>query len=119
MADTPIVRHAKIRGEANPFDPTWEMYFERRIERKMHDNLRGKKRKLSLYKRQNGLCPHCQQKLDEERGWNIHHIIRRVDGGKDTLDNLALLHPNCHRQLHVQRNGCVSGSQETGAFVEA
>ncbi|WP_420828287.1 HNH endonuclease [Desulfonema limicola] len=23
----------------------------------------------------------------------------KVDGSKDTLDNLVLLHPNCHRQV--------------------
>jgi RNA-directed DNA polymerase len=26
-ADTPIRRHIKIRGEANPFDPAWKSYF--------------------------------------------------------------------------------------------
>ena len=27
MADIPIVRHVKIRKDANPFDPQWDMYF--------------------------------------------------------------------------------------------
>ncbi|MFM0229645.1 HAMP domain-containing protein [Paraburkholderia sediminicola] len=26
----PIVRHVKIRGQANPFDPAWSPYFARR-----------------------------------------------------------------------------------------
>src|SRR5262249_28271495 len=26
----PICRHVKIRGEANPYDPAWELYFEER-----------------------------------------------------------------------------------------
>ncbi|XGM76492.1 HNH endonuclease [Klebsiella pneumoniae] len=31
---------------------------------------------------------------------DVHHIIRRVDGGGDEIDNLMMLHPNCHRLLH-------------------
>jgi len=30
MADIPIVRHIKIKSDANPFDPQWDTYFERR-----------------------------------------------------------------------------------------
>jgi hypothetical protein len=30
MADTPIQRHVKIQAEANPYDPEWEPYFEKR-----------------------------------------------------------------------------------------
>ena len=101
LSETPIVRHVKIRGDANPFDPEWEVYFERRTQRKMRDNLRGQGRLLSLYNRQHGVCPACGQKLDEERGWELHHRTRRVDGGSDRLENLVLLHPNCHKQIHA------------------
>jgi 5-methylcytosine-specific restriction endonuclease McrA len=27
-----------------------------------------------------------------------------VHGGSDRLDNLVLLHPNCHRQVHSLRS---------------
>lgn len=30
LSDIPIVRHPKIKKEANPFDPAWESYFENR-----------------------------------------------------------------------------------------
>ena len=30
MADIPIIRHVKIKKEANPFDPQWDAYFDRR-----------------------------------------------------------------------------------------
>jgi 5-methylcytosine-specific restriction endonuclease McrA len=36
--------------------------------------------------------------------WHLHHIIWKVAGGSDRLDNLALLHPNCHRQVHSRDN---------------
>ncbi|WP_407079211.1 HNH endonuclease signature motif containing protein [Candidatus Williamhamiltonella defendens] len=44
----------------------------------------------------------CQQIMDKESGWHIHHVIPRVKGGPYTLNNLILLHPVCHRQLHNQ-----------------
>ena len=34
-SDTAIVRHVKIKGDANPFDPEWNAYFEDRIGRQM------------------------------------------------------------------------------------
>jgi hypothetical protein len=30
--NTPIQRHLKIKGEANPFDPQWRSYFAQRAE---------------------------------------------------------------------------------------
>ncbi|WP_408606445.1 HNH endonuclease signature motif containing protein [Erwinia typographi] len=42
----------------------------------------------------------CEQFFSKETGWNIHHIMRKTQGGSDSLDNLVMLHPNCHRQLH-------------------
>ena len=38
-SDTPIKRHIKIRGVANPFDPQFETYFEERSTSKMRDKL--------------------------------------------------------------------------------
>ena len=29
--NTPIRRHVKVKGEANPFDPAWDDYFEKRL----------------------------------------------------------------------------------------
>ena len=40
--NTQIRRHVKIKGEANPFDPASDDYFERRLGLIMKDNLRGK-----------------------------------------------------------------------------
>lgn len=30
----------------------------------------------------------------------VHHIVRRCDGGGDELDNLELICPNCHAEVH-------------------
>lgn len=101
-SDVPIKRFVKIKADANPFDPAWEHYFEERLNFKMCDNLRMKKRLLALWSKQAGKCPCCRQLISEEDEWHVHHILPRCKGGKDTLDNLVLVHPNCHRQIHSQ-----------------
>ena len=102
-SDTKIHRHVQIRGEANPFDPKQEAYFEDRLGQKMKDSLSGKGQLLRLWWSQDKTCPLCRQQITKETRWNIHHLIPREDGGKDNLANLVLVHPNGHRQLHCQK----------------
>ena len=97
----PIKRHVKIRAAANPFDPDWELYFEKRLVYKVKETLKGQWHRWQLWKQQKGDCPVCQQKLNPETDWNIHHIVWRSKGGADTMNNCALLHANCHRQVHA------------------
>jgi RNA-directed DNA polymerase len=101
-ASIPITRHAKVKAEANPFDPHWEVYFEHRLGVKMADNLRGRRQLLYLWREQNGLCPVCAQKITKLTGWHNHHRNWRSKGGLDTADNRVLLHPTCHNQVHSQ-----------------
>jgi RNA-directed DNA polymerase len=98
----PIKRHIKIRSEANPYDPEWEMYFEKRLDVKMVHNLKGKRGLLYLWKQQGGLCPLCTRKITKLTGWHSHHIEWRSHGGRDQADNRVLLHPECHERLHRQ-----------------
>lgn len=99
-ADVNIKRHSKIKGEANPYDRQWEPYFEHRLGLKMASDLKGRQQLLYLWREQNGLCPVCQQKITQLTGWHSHHIVWRVDGGSDGLNNRVLLHPECHSQVH-------------------
>ena len=41
-SDVPIRRHIKITGQANPYDPEWEMYFERHLDRKTSEQIKGR-----------------------------------------------------------------------------
>jgi len=100
-SDTRIRRHIKIKGDANPFDPQWEPYFEDRLGLKMQGDMKGKAKLLRLWWSQNKRCTLCDQLITKETGWNIHHRTPKCDGGHDTFANLVLLHPNCHRQLHA------------------
>jgi RNA-directed DNA polymerase len=99
-ADGRIRQHVKIKGEANPYDPAWETYFEERLGVRMAGTLRGRRKLLYLWRQQRGLCPVCNQKITTLTGWHSHHIVWRSLGGGDGTENRALLHPNCHRQVH-------------------
>ncbi|MDM8520756.1 group II intron reverse transcriptase/maturase [Anaerolineales bacterium HSG6] len=100
LAHVSITRHIKIRATANPFDPEYEPYFEKRLDRKMAETFQGRMRLTSLWKQQKGRCLICDNKITTETGWHTHHIIPLSEGGKTKMDNLVLLHPDCHRQLH-------------------
>jgi RNA-directed DNA polymerase len=99
-AKTPIKRHIKIRSAANPYDPKWEHYFEKRLVAKMATDLMVHPSLFRLWRSQNGVCPMCQDKITRETGWEIHHIIALINGGPDTWENRVLIHPTCHRQAH-------------------
>lgn len=93
--------HIKVRSEANPYDPAFEVYFSKRLARKMDQTLDGRRKLRWLWWWQEGLCPNCLQKITRETGWHLHHRIKRTQGGTNATSNLLLLHPNCHNQLHA------------------
>jgi RNA-directed DNA polymerase len=101
MSSIPIKRHIKIRSDTNPYDPKYETYLDQRRMEKWQRGDKGTGQLRYLWLRQMGKCQKCKVTITEETGWHTHHCIRRVDGGKDTFDNLVLLHPTCHRQLHA------------------
>src|SRR6266852_2682183 len=102
-AKTRIRRHRLIQGEANPYDPAYEAYFDERMGLKWLQSWLKRRKLTALWQGQEGKCPICDQKITKETGWHIHHILYRVYGGTDDLSNLLLVHPNCHRQVHHQK----------------
>jgi RNA-directed DNA polymerase len=98
LSRVPITRHIKVKAEANPFDTRWELYFERRDQRRMQETV--DRWTWILWQRQDGRCLVCGHLITLETEWHTHHVVWKVKGGTDRLDNLALLHPTCHRQVH-------------------
>jgi RNA-directed DNA polymerase len=98
--DTDVRRHRKIKADANPYDPDWEAYLEERLTLRMGTELLGNRAARQLWQTQEGHCPECGELITPETGWHVHHVVPRVYGRKETLSNLRLLHPNCHRKLH-------------------
>jgi RNA-directed DNA polymerase len=102
LADTEIVRHRKVMGGYNPFDPRWEAYGEDLRSKRLLKSIAYRKQWATLYLSQQGKCARCGQAITKETGWHDHHLIERVAGGSDSLSNRVLLHPECHVQLHAK-----------------
>jgi len=90
-ADTPIVRHVKVKGEASPYDGNL-IYWSSR----MGKNPEMPKRVATLLNKQIGKCTHCELFFREEDVIEVDHIIPKSKGGKDEYNNLQLLHRHCH-----------------------
>jgi RNA-directed DNA polymerase len=102
LADTEIVRHRKIKGAYNPFDPKWEAYGEDLRAKRLLKSMAYRKQWATLFASQDGRCVYCGRSITDETGWHDHHIVPRVAGGSDSLTNRVLLHPVCHAQLHAR-----------------
>lgn len=89
--DTPIVRHTKVKGEASPFNGDWMYWSKRRGEYPETPT-----RVSQLIKKQKGICPHCSLYFASTDIVEVDHIKPKSLGGKDTYDNLQLLHKHCH-----------------------
>lgn len=109
-SDTKITRHIKTPNALNPFIPTDRKELEELRKRRTKRILFGEVKEL--WERQDGKCPNCNQGITEESGWNKHHIQPKAQGGNDELDNLILVCPTCHRQIHNPKYRDNAGSQK-------
>jgi RNA-directed DNA polymerase len=94
--DVPMVRHAKVRDLASPFDGDWRYWAARRgrdpgIPRRV----------ATLLKRQGGRCTHCGLFFMPQALLEVHH--RNGDHRTNTYNNLAAVHRHCHDQIHGGR----------------
>src|SRR6266576_1793424 len=62
-AKTRIRRHRLIQGEANPYDPAWEAYFDERIGLKWLQSWLKRRKLIALWYEQEGKCPICDQQI--------------------------------------------------------
>jgi RNA-directed DNA polymerase len=99
----PIQRHVKVKGDANPYDPAYEIYFEQREGTHMLETFRGTRTLRFLWHEQRGLCTVCNTQITRITGWRLHHCVPRVMGGSQSAENRVLLHPECHDRVHRQR----------------
>ena len=90
-ASRPIVRHTKVKGDASPYNGDWTYWSKRRGEYPETPN-----RVASLMKRLHGICSHCGLYFTSTDIVEVDHIKPTSVGGKDTYDNLQLLHRHCH-----------------------
>jgi RNA-directed DNA polymerase len=98
---TRIVRHVRVKSDANPFDPVWDSYFAQRKRSRMLQRLRDRSFPKRLWQQQEGKCPVCGQLIDNEDQWLIRPVVPIKAGGTRTLANLKMLHSTCQRQFRI------------------
>jgi RNA-directed DNA polymerase len=112
-SDTRIVRHVRVKADANPFDPAWDSYFAQRKRSRMLERLQERSFPKRLWQQQEGKCPGCGQLIDEEDRWVVRPVVPFKAGGPRSFTNLKLLHSSCQRQFRVT-NGDLSASDARG-----
>lgn len=101
LAHTKIERHIKVKGDFNPFDPTWVASGEQLRVARMATVIWDTQR-WTLWIQQHGTCALCQQAIDmDAERYDDHHIVYRQFGGSDALSNRVLLHSVCHKRVHA------------------
>ena len=100
LGEIPFRFHWLIKAGTNIFDPVHQIYLKERRERNILASQQLRKEEKLLWKLQNGQCLVCKRPIEEDRNWDVHHLIEKSKGGTDNLENLRLIHPNCHRHIH-------------------
>lgn len=80
-----------MQGVRSPYDGDW-IYWSLRIGK--HPEIDA--RTATFLKRQKGKCAHCGLFFSDGDLLETGHITPKKEGGKDTYDNLQLLHRHCH-----------------------
>lgn len=92
-----IERHVMVKGTNSPDDPRLTEYWAKRNSEKRKD-LPPSLQKIA--QNQKCVCPICGESLFNEEELHTHHVIPKSQGGKDTYNNLQLVHLYCHQQVH-------------------
>jgi RNA-directed DNA polymerase len=100
-SDTRVVRHVRVKADANPFDPAWDSYFTQRKSMRMLERLQERSFPKRLWQQQEGKCPGCGQLIDEENRWVVQPAVPFKSGGTRSLTNLKMLHSSCQRPFRI------------------
>lgn len=96
----PIVRHIKIRLNANPYFDT-EYFKERKFKQGMR-RLSGRFKKI--WQNQNGCCYHCGMPMEISDNREVFFKIPKSLGGKDEVSNMAYVHSYCQKLYSERRS---------------
>jgi len=105
MASIPIVRYGMIKGGMRVYanDKKTRKYWQERVYTNALNQVWSIKVE-KLMKTQKGICPCCGNPItnDDIAGQQVHahHMLPRSKGGSEKLNNLRLLHQNCHVLAH-------------------
>ena len=112
-SDTPIIRHIKVKDDKSPYDGD-KVYWGKRLSQSKELTTKEQ----NLLKIQKGKCAICHKEFQTGDLWEVDHIIPRCKGGKDTYDNLQLVHAHCH-DLKTRTDGSQNrGTRDKSQIVE-
>ncbi len=111
-AETPIVRHVKVKSDASPYNGNL-IYWSSRMG--THPEIST--RVATLLKKQKGKCTHCDLYFREEDVLEVDHITPRTKGGKDKYKNLQILHRHCHDRK-TAKDGLVGSTHDKRQVIE-
>jgi RNA-directed DNA polymerase len=96
-ASVPIVRYAKVRNNASPYDGSWSYWATRRGTHPGVPN-----RMAKLLKNQCRRCTACGLVFMPDAPVEIHHLDGNHNDNR--YINLAAVHRHCHDQIHGGQN---------------
>lgn len=104
----PIRRFNKVRTDYRIFDSNPEIitYWQKRdYTNSLKSIIPITRRKL--YQQQNGRCNHCNRPFVEsdilDSKIHLDHVVPKSVGGSNKLDNLRLVHQECHLEIHESK----------------
>jgi len=69
-----------------------------------------------LIAREKGKCQFCNKEYQKNNGWRLHHIFGKK---KDRPADWALLHLQCHNELHAKKLEHILQKQKSKSYKEA
>jgi RNA-directed DNA polymerase len=111
-AETPIVRHIKVKGERSLYDGDL-IYWSSRLGR--HPEMPTEK--ANLLKKQKGKCNSCELMFKDGDLLETDHILPLSLGGKDYSNNKQLLHRHCH-DVKTASDGSLTRTHDKGFIGE-
>ena len=94
-----IARHVKVQGTRSPYDGNMA-YWGYRLQKRM-----GLSKTVQILLRvQKNACAWCQLPFSTVDILEVDHILPKSQGGKNSLNNLQLLHGHCHDLKHGSKN---------------
>ena len=100
----PIQRFVKVRADMRVYDVNAKDYWDRKEYLKAKDAIVGSNTLMKLHRGQQGKCAYCKHPITQdhvkENAIHQHHLRPRSEGGDWKLNNLRLLHADCHTTLH-------------------
>jgi RNA-directed DNA polymerase len=107
---THIQRHAKVKGNASPYDGDLLYWSQRLGKHPMLGMTKGK-----LLQKQEGKCRWCGLRFLDGDLIEIDHLTPKSQGGGEELSNKLALHRHCHDERHAKH---VYGTYDKGQVVE-